>query len=215
MNLNLLPRIAPRAIGLGLFLAAGVTVDSGDWPDSVGPIRFGFGVDSLSSSFDFSVPNFALFLGRGDSSGSGEGLFLAAGVAVPFGFEAGRFLDLALRFAGFGFAAGSGVSTGAGEATTRISSRALMRASRFLASSSVNCALVDAESPGSWTSTPRRSSSGSSGCCTGVDMVLRSLPLHAAGRLRVDRDGPRGRGSVPRQARPFDRPPDPARGRRV
>ena len=33
--------------GVGLFLAAGVKVGSGDSPDSVGPTRFGFGVDSL------------------------------------------------------------------------------------------------------------------------------------------------------------------------
>ena len=128
--------------GVGLFLAAGVAVGSGESPASAGPVRPALGVASFSSSFDFLVPDFALLFGAGVSSRSGVGLFLAAGVAVAFGFGVGRFLDFALRFAGFGCAAGSGVSTGAGEATTRISSRALMRASRFFASSLVNCALT-------------------------------------------------------------------------
>ena len=124
--------------GVGVFLAPGFFVGAGDSSDSAGSVRFGFEVASSSSSADFFVPDFALFFGAGDSSGSGFGLFRAAGVAVGFG----RFLDLALRFAGFGFAVGSGVSAGAGEATARISSRALMRASRFFFSSSVSCALT-------------------------------------------------------------------------
>jgi hypothetical protein len=88
------------------------------------------------------VPDFAFFFGKGDSSGSGEGLFLAAGVAVPFGFAAGRFLALALRFAGFCFAAGSGVSAGVGEAAVCSSSPALVRAARFFFCSSVSSALT-------------------------------------------------------------------------
>jgi hypothetical protein len=81
-----------------------------------------------------------LLFGRADSSGSGEGLFFAVGAAVRFGFEAGRFLGLALRFAGFRFAAGSGVSAGVGEAAVCISSLVLLRVSRFFFPSSVSCA---------------------------------------------------------------------------
>ena len=128
--------------GVRLFLAAGVAVGSGDSPDSVEPIRFGLAVDSFSSSLDFLIPDFALFFGKGDSSGSGEGVFLAAGVALPFGFAAGRFLALALRFAGFCFAPGSGVCAGVGEAVVSNSSPALARAGCFLFCSSVSSAFT-------------------------------------------------------------------------
>ena len=118
----------------------GFFVGSGDSSASVESVRFGFGVGSSSASPDFFAPDFALLFGAGDSSGSGVGLFFGRGVGV--GFDFGSLLDLDLRFAGFGFAVGSGVSVGAGEATARISSRALVRASRFFFSSSVNWALT-------------------------------------------------------------------------
>ncbi|MEY2558883.1 MAG: hypothetical protein QOE34_2308, partial [Verrucomicrobiota bacterium] len=115
--------------GVGLFLAPGFFVGSGD------SVRFGFGVESSSSSL---VAGFGFALALGDSSGSGVGLFFAAG--VRFGFGDGCFLVFDLRLAGFGFALGSGVSSGVGEGTARISSRALVRASRFFFSSSLSCA---------------------------------------------------------------------------
>ena len=126
--------------GIGLFLAPGPFAGSGDSPDSVFAVGFGLGVAPSSPSSNFLAPDFTLLFGAGDSLASGVGLFLAAGVAVGVGF--GSFLDLDFRFAGFGFAFGSGVSADAGEAVARISSRALMRTSRFFLSSSVSCALT-------------------------------------------------------------------------
>ena len=109
--------------GVGVFFDSGSFVDSGDSSASVVSLLLGFGVGSSSSSLDFVGSDFVLLFGVGDSSASGVGLFLGRGVGVAFG---GFFLDLALRFAGFGFAVGSGVSAGAGEATARISSRAFV-----------------------------------------------------------------------------------------
>ncbi len=93
-----------------------------------------------SSSPDFFVPAFVLLFGVGGFLRFRGWTLLRAGRRGRFRF--GSFFDLALRFAGFGFAVGSGVSSGAGESTARISSRALLRASRFFLSSSVNCALT-------------------------------------------------------------------------
>ena len=143
----------------GDFVALGLGV--GDWSSSVAPgvfFGFGFGVgDSSSSSspagiffaFCFGVtsssssPLFllgdfdALGFGVGDSSSSSS----PAGVFLAFGFGVGVAFFFDFRFAGFGFAVGSGVSDGVGDATARISSRA------FFFFSSVDCAR---------TNTPRR-----------------------------------------------------------
>jgi len=125
--------------GVGLFFTAGVLLGSGD--SAFFPVTFGFGVASSSPSLsDFFAADFSLGFGEGDSSGSGVELLLAFGVGVAFGLELECFFALDLRSAGFGFAVGSGVSDGVGEAIARISSRALIRASRFFFSSSVNCA---------------------------------------------------------------------------
>ena len=127
--------------GVGFFFIAGVLLGSGD--SAFFSVVFGFGVASSSSSpVDFFVADFSLDFGEGDSSGSGAGLFLASGVGVGVAFGLGLecFFALDLRSAGFGLAVGSGISDGVGEAIARISSRALLRASRFFFSSSVNCA---------------------------------------------------------------------------
>jgi hypothetical protein len=125
---------------VGVLTAPGFLVGSGDSSASVESLRFGFGVGSSSSSPAFFASDFVLLFREGDSSGCGVGLFFGRGVGV--GFDFGTFLDVALRFAGFGFAVGSGVYVGAGEATARISSRAFVRASRLFFSSSVNWALT-------------------------------------------------------------------------
>jgi hypothetical protein len=138
--------------GLGLFLLAGDFVGSGVSVASAFGLRFGLGVTSSSSS-DFLPSDFAFGFGVGDSSSSaagvffGRGVLVGSGVSVDFGFalEVVFFFVFDFRFAGFGLAFASDFSAGVGEATARISSRAL-RASRFFFSSSVSWA---------WTSEPR------------------------------------------------------------
>ena len=71
--------------GVGVFLAPGFFVGSGDSSDSAFSLRFNLRC-RLSSSFpvDFFVPDFALLFGAGDSSGSGVGLFRARALrSVP------------------------------------------------------------------------------------------------------------------------------------
>ena len=125
------------ASGFGLFFAPGFFVASGV---SLA-LAFGFGVTSSSSPALFLLGDFAFAFGVGDSSSSfssaaglffGRGDFVGSGVSVGFAFAFALgvgvglafFLFFDLRLAGFGFAVGSGVADGVGEATARISSRA-------------------------------------------------------------------------------------------
>ncbi len=92
-------------------------------------VAFGFGVGDSSSSSPLEA-FFAFGFGVGDSSSSEAGVFFAFGCGVGVGV----FFDFDFRVAGLGFALGSGVAEGVGDATARISSRA------FFFFSSVDCA---------------------------------------------------------------------------
>jgi hypothetical protein len=137
--------ISDSGSGLRLFLGAGLFADAGVSSDS--GFFFGFGVTSSSSPPLSLLSEVGFDFGVGDSSSSAAGPFLERGVfvgsgawvgfALGFGVGGGVLLLLDFLLAGFGFAFGSGVSDGVGEAIARISSRAL----RFLLfSSSVNSA---------------------------------------------------------------------------
>jgi hypothetical protein len=119
--------------GVGLPFFAGVLVGSG------------VASESPSSSSSPVVFGDAFNFGVGDSSASpgvfsALGVLVASGVALAFAFVFGVGVGLGVFFAfdflvaGFGLAAGEGVTDGVGEVTARISSRAF-----FFFSSSADC----------------------------------------------------------------------------
>lgn len=131
--------------GVGLFFDFAFAFGVGDLVDAGVGLPFFAGV--------FVASGVTVALGVGDSSASSGlfvvfGVLVASGVGVAFAFAFGVGVgvgvffpfDFAFRSAGFGLAAGEGVTDGVGEVTARISSCAF-----FFFSSPVDCA---------WTSEP-------------------------------------------------------------